>query len=422
MRRANELLDEAFPEPEWPQQAKDDVWRQLSARVDDRASKPWMPLLAVTGWGVAAAMAGALVVIRLPARKPTPPNPTLASAASSFAPRTADWEPLSLGTEGNLRVRPGSNLELTAGQKGGPNAAGAKPAARRILMREGELCAEVAHRDVPSQGPLIVEAPQMRVVVIGTKFCFESQAGVARVAVSEGRVRVETPMGVSAEVGAGEELRSDDAKLRAALPALPTGPASLNVPPSEAPTVEGCAGLSIADRAGCYRHVADGSGLAAQNALFGLGILARDHQHDGEAALRYWHDYQHRFPQGVLAPEASLGILGELIAERRYAEAVDEADHYLKAFPDGFVAEVTLAKAEILQTGLNSPDSAIPIYLGLLTQELAPPVRQEVLYSMGLCEQQEGYPSEAHELWNRYLKSFPRGPHAAQVSGLLNTP
>jgi hypothetical protein len=230
---------------------------------------------------------------------------------------------------------------------------------------------------------------------------------------------VQTPAGMSAEVGAGEEVRSDDARLRAAFPSMTTVPASLNVPPAVAPAVEGCAGLGIGDRASCYRHVADGTGLAAQNALYGLGLLSRDHQHDGEASLRYWRDYQRRFPQGVLAPEASLGILGELIAERRYPEAVDEADRYLKSFPDGFVVEVTLAKAEILQTGLNSPDTAIPLYLGLLAQGLDAPVRQEVLYSMGLCELQEGYPNEAHELWRRYLKSFPHGPHAAQVSILL---
>ena len=80
---------------------------------------------------------------------------------------------------------------------------------------------------------------------------------------------------------------------------------------------------------------------------------------------------------------------------------------------------LAMALAEILQTGLNSPDTALPIYLGLLTGELAPPVRQEVLYSMGLCERQEGYESEAHELWRHYLTSFPRGPHATQVTGLL---
>jgi hypothetical protein len=78
-----------------------------------------------------------------------------------------------------------------------------------------------------------------------------------------------------------------------------------------------------------------------------------------------------------------------------------------------------LAKAEILQTGLNSPDSALPIYLGLLTSDLSPTVRQEVLYSMGLSEQAEGYSSQARELWERYLASYPRGPHAAQVGQLL---
>jgi ferric-dicitrate binding protein FerR (iron transport regulator) len=419
VRRASGLLEQGFPEPEWSPQEKNEVWRKLSAQIPDQAgvSRPWLPVFAVTGWGLAAVAAAALVVIRLPHAAPKAATPVGAMAsANAFDDRTADWEPLSLGSEGKLRVKPGSRLELTAGQPAGSSAGVA--VARKILLREGELCAQITHRDVPLQGPLIVEAPQMKVVVIGTKFCFDTGAGVAHVNVSEGRVRVETPGGMSQEVGSGEEMRSDDLRLRAAMPSVPSVTPSLVVAPMEAPAVEGCAGLSGAERAACYGHVANGSGLAAQNALYGLGLLARE-RHEGEAALHQWREYQRRFPKGVLAPEASLGILGELINQRRYSEAVDEADRYLKENPDGLVAEVMLAKAEILQTGLNSPDSALPLYLGLLTGELAPPVRQEVLYSMGLCERQEGYESEAHELWRRYLTSFPRGPHATQVTGLL---
>jgi ferric-dicitrate binding protein FerR (iron transport regulator) len=432
VRVARELLDEAFPEPEWSQKEQDEVWRKLAHRRPSKDGKILLPAFALAGWGLAAATAVALVV-REPSRvsKPGVTTGAVVAAASatdvSVPDGTADWEPVSLGSEGNLRVKPGSRLEITAGSAVAtasadatpkdPNTTAATSGARRILLRDGELCAQITHRDVPKQGPLVVEAPQMKVVVIGTKFCFETNPRTARVRVTEGRVRVETPQGTSAFVAAGEEIRSDDERLRG----VPHGaliPATLDVPAAPAPEVEGCAGLGGVDRASCFRHVADGKGLAAQNALYGLGLLARQ-QHDGPAALRYWHDYQKRFPHGVLAPEASLGILGELMAERSYSEAVDEADSYLKAFPDGLVAEVTLAKAEILQTGLNSPDSAIPIYLGLLTGDLSPSVRQEVLYSMGLSEQAEGYSSQARELWERYLATYPRGPHAAQVSQLL---
>jgi hypothetical protein len=420
VRVASALLVESFAEVEWPQRARNDVWRRLSAQVSPPERRGWLAPVAYAGWAFAAVTAAALVVTGLPTRPPNQAAPAPATHSEvAFEARAADWEPVSLGAEGNLRVKPGSRLELTAGRSAVPGATG-EATSRRILLREGELCAQVTHRDVARQGPLIVEAPQMTVVVIGTKFCFETHAGVAHVNVTEGRVRVETSGGMSTEVGAGQEIRSDDVRLRALLSASGAGPAAFVAQPSAVPAVKGCAGVAgIIERASCYSHVADGSGLSAQNALYGLGLLARDAQHNHEAALRYWRDYQQRFPKGALAPEASVGILGEFMVDGRYAEAVEEADHYLQRFPDELGAEVTLTKAEILQTGLNSPDSAIPLYLSLLTGELAPPLRQEVLYSMGLCEQQEGYTSQASELWRRYLSSFPHGPHSAQVSGLL---
>ncbi len=423
VRVASALLEQGLPEAAWSGRAQNEVWRNIAARTSTPAQRPWLPVVAYAGWAVAAVSVVALLVTSLSLRAPpsaiaTHPAPTQVA----FDDRTATWEPVSLGSEGRLMVKPQSRLELTAGQALTPGA-NATGQARRIFLREGELCAQVTHRDVPHQGPLIVESPQMKVVVIGTKFCLATAAGVARVNVTEGRVRVETSAGMSTEVGAGEAIRSDDVRLRAAIAEpsfVPMAPTSGVAPQSALPNVAGCAGLrGVDERARCYRRIADGSGLAAQNALYGLGLIARDHLHDRQAALHYWTDYAERFPHGVLAPEAALGILGALIADRRYAEAIDAADRYLQLSPDGLGAEVTLAKAEILQTGLNSPDSAIPIYLGLLSGELSSPVRQEVLYSMGLCEQREGYPTQAEQLWKRYLSSFPRGPHSAQVAGLL---
>jgi hypothetical protein len=92
--------------------------------------------------------------------------------------------------------------------------------------------------------------------------------------------------------------------------------------------------LALDARRACLEKAAAGSGLAAQNALFALGVLERDELHDGPAAVSRWRGFQARFPDGLLASEASIAILGELVAQRRYPEAIEEAAAFQSQFAD----------------------------------------------------------------------------------------
>ena len=106
----------------------------------------------------------------------------------------------------------------------------------------------------------------------------------------------------------------------------PSLPSALALPRQ---TPERCTDESGPSRRSCLWTQGDQPGLIAQAALFELGLFEMQ-EGNGAAAVVAWERSLDRFPDGVLAPEARLGMLAELTRQHRYAEAIAVA----RAFED----------------------------------------------------------------------------------------
>ncbi len=332
-RRTAQLLSKAVEELDrpWPAREQDEVLRQIQARVHRPRSE--VPRIL---WGALVASVLFLAVslgVNLHRQ-----SSLMASGARS----------LSLGSEAQLTLSAEAQLDL-------PPAVSPR-AGRRLVLRAGRVCASVAHRDLPRDGPLFVEAPSLRVVVIGTKFCVSTENGVSTVSVTEGRIRAEALAGATAEVGAGESLRSDDARLAAAPVLVPP----LRSKAAPRPTAPECAEEpALGPGRACSARVAVGGGLGLHTPLCGLALLVRDVAHDGAAALADLRAYEERFPDGVFLPEVSLSALAELLDERRYPEALAETNRALAASEEGGRPALELLRAQLIaylgrETGVRS--------------------------------------------------------------------
>lgn len=181
-----------------------------------------------------------------------------------------------------------------------------------VRLDQGQMVASVAPRQADE--PLTVLTPQLSVFVVGTRFSVEVDQDVTSVAVEEGRVRVERAQRVL-YLSAGDSVRSDDPRLRGETAAVP------------------CAGEPVAGRRACLAREAAGQGLAAENALFTLGVFERE-KSDGRAhAIAHFRDYQRRFPSGVLAPEVALALADLLVADGHREQACKEIAAFARRFP-----------------------------------------------------------------------------------------
>src|SRR5262249_25075296 len=91
----------------------------------------------------------------------------------------------------------------------------------------------------------------------------------------------------------------------------------------------------------CLGTAAKGSGMAAELALYEYALLA--HRAGAfEAAVERLAEHQRRFPDGVLAPEASRAKMTDLLALGR----VDEARHEAEAFVARYRGEPGTAQVE----------------------------------------------------------------------------
>jgi len=426
--RAAHLLSEAGSLREWGPGRQNRLWRQIEERAEGRSRLGFVPWLLGTA-AAAAAVAGLLVsfgqqqlsnplgralahwTAPVPAAKRVVPVVNPAIVARNDGWQRIDLGEADVGVRGVLDIRDGSVYQLPPS---GPRLEGESS---EIRLDSGELCAEIAHRNLAEEGPLAVLAPQFKVVVVGTHFCVKAEPGLSTVSVTEGRVRVEHISGTSAFVGAHETLRSDDAKLAPVPSAIPVEHSvlapTLRSARQPTPTLE-----DIEARDG---KRAEGSDLGAENALFDLGNLARDRRHDGPLALSRWRLYQQRFPDGVFAPEASMGILSELVSEQRYQEALDESERYVARFPQASnVAEVLVARGNLLREKFHDPQQALRAFERAQNAPAPRNLRLEALFYRGLCLSDLGESDQARELLLAYRRQAPQGPHAVEVERLLH--
>jgi hypothetical protein len=341
-----------------------------------------------------------------PQAVPVTPQPV----ASPGQEEHPGWRHVDLGTVGQLTVSESASLRLPANE--------ASPhAGYTVGLDSGEMCAAIAHRDVPKEGPFVVETASLRVVVVGTRFCVSAgeTTDASWVSVQDGQVRVERS-GRSAMVSAGETLHGGDPLL-----AAPKAKAVHSVKATSASTSTCPATDPLPTRRRCLWRLAGGDDLAAQNALYTLGLLARDQEGDGVAALSIWQTYRHRFAHGVMAAEVDLAVLSELTSQGRYGDALNVSDEFLAEYPSYFHAgEVRLKRADLLRTRLGRPAEAQDAYRNILATESSPALRGEALFGLGLSQEAMGLAADAQTTWNRYQMEFPGGRHSSEVSRRLH--
>jgi hypothetical protein len=292
-REAASALAGARSEPEpWSAAQERAALDGIRARLAPRPA--WRPV-AVGFFATAAAMALVLVGVRH--RQADPARPVAAVEATA----QADYALVPAG--------PGRDAVLSV-KRGEVRVHGAAPA--RFTL---ELPGLKGH----------VDARVFRVQAAGALSTLEVVEGSAELLSRDGR---------AVRINQGQTITSDDMRLQATKPGLAPDP---------------CAGQGAVEvRRACYLRASAGDDLAAQNAILELGLLEQEEARNGAAALEAWRGYQRRFPTGPLGPEASVAILGELLAERRYDDARGEADRFLTQYPqDGRAAEVRRTRDEL---------------------------------------------------------------------------
>ena len=309
---------------------------------------------------------------------------------------------VDLGSIGTLEVTDETRYRLSLGAK----TSDSQP---KIFLDRGELYARIQKRD--GGAPLIVVTPHLQVVVASGQFRLGVEVQSSTVNLELGGVKVEHE-GRSVVLAPGQRIKSDDLRLRPMTKEVTKARSTLNS--------DACAELAPNELKKCYASEARGGGLRAQNALYTLGLLARE-EGDSAGALSIWRSYQRRFPDGVLAREAAESILGELVSQGRNKEALVEAERY-PFRPDGRSAEVRLIVANLLRTDLGCSDRVLTAYQSTLSAVgSGMRSREESLYQIGVCQNELGRRAEATAAWTRYRSDFPAGSHLAEVTRFLST-
>ncbi len=345
-------------------------------------------------------------------------------ADSESPPPPDGWTEINLHQVGRLFAAPHAVFHLP-----NPSIAGSEPS-YTVVLDNGEVCAQVSHRNEATQGPFVVQAPGLRAVAVGTRFCvFAGPTPVESwVMVEEGKVRVERDGGQLSLAGTGGVVHGIGRNTLASTEVLASGVDAERAAANKGPTSQQsalstgfpCPEAPAELRERCLWRQAGGSGFAAQNGLYLLGVMARDQQHDGPAALSIWQTYQHRFPQGVLAVETSWNIFEELVAEHRFDEAMSSSDAFLAQHGDFFRAgELQLRRADILRDSLGRPAEAKAEYQQVLTRESRAALRDEALFGLGRCQERLGERADARSTFELYGKQFPTGNHRAEVARRL---
>jgi hypothetical protein len=333
-------------------------------------------------------------------------NPKFEQAGASSSRNSGGWRALDLGPVGHMTLAPGARLRLPNPEPG-PNDP------YRVTLDEGQLCAQVNHRDPVRQGPFQIDAKDLRVTDVGTRFCVVAGSGPSWVSVEEGHVQVRGSAPEAVLVGGGESLSADDPRLTNAPPA--PAPNAAEPSPAAAPAAE-----SVPAHGSSAKRVQASGELSLENALYEAGLRARE-THEGSRALAIWDRYRHRFPHGVFAAEVDLARLRELAAEWRSSQVLTAADEFSHSNPDPWRGgEAELIRADTLRLRLARPSEALPIYERVVRSERQAMLHERALYGLCMSLHALSREAEARERYRLYLERFPTGAHRAELDRLMS--
>ena len=269
----------------------------------------------------------------------------------------------------------------------------------RLQLYQGELRLRVPAR--AAERSFVVVTPRGRLIVSGARFVVRVSDNEDFVEVEEGFARFEIG-DRRLDLGPGQHLRTSELASGAAL-RLPSPTVELRVP--------GC-DLGAADPTLCYRRIASGTGLAAENALYALALHEARLGHHAEA-ITALSEHRERFRAGVLASDAAWTLVGELLLAHRYLPAVSEARAFESRYPDDQRrAEVALVAAHVLRDQLLSLPEAKAQYDRVLGASPSRDVADEALFYRGVCEEALGDKAAAAVTFVRHQAEFPRSRFA----------
>ncbi len=332
------------------------------------------------------------------------------------------------------------------------------PAALAVAADEVRLESGRAEHDVtPGRGRFVVRLGDYRVVVKGTRFWTATEGDEAAVCLYEGAVDVVGPRGRLATLEPGEGWRSSedapDAPTeapcempRAQVTTVVTSPEAAPAEPSpleeaaepavrahttrQQDTVEDVASAAAApapaeparpescDEAPrpqeCLRRIADGTGLAAETALYRLGQLFQA-RGDRQGALDAWLEYRERFPNGALGQEADLSII-DLRLALGSPLALRAAERFLDVHPGSEHEGEVRAIRGVLRHRAGDAAGALADYEAALAARTTRARREESLFGRAACLDVLGRTEEAASAYRAYLEAFPSGRFAGRAS------
>ncbi|MBL8949687.1 MAG: tetratricopeptide repeat protein [Myxococcaceae bacterium] len=243
---------------------------------------------------------------------------------------------------------------------------------RAITLARGRL-------RVTSPVKVTVTTPLATLEAKGARFTLDVAAQHVVISAEMGELLVRSQLTGERVVRAGERLVVE-AQIDAAARVLPA--ALLRAPEPTGPRSACGAELD------CLTRTAKGDTLAAQLALFDLG-LAASLRGDREQATQLWRQYLTRFPDGALAPEVSGALIRALVVADP-VEALAQAERYHARFgAEPSAGGVELLRAHLLRDVGGRPEDGCALFEALTAQRSIA-VRGEALYQSAMCRQAQG--------------------------------
>ena len=223
-----------------------------------------------------------------------------------------------------------------------------------------------------------------------------------------------------ARARSGAHLPKKNPLASAAPAAEEPAPASSSgsVAPLEPNVTQTTATASVAPR-NISPSPAEPSALAAEALVLERALVKLRREHDAQGALAVLDESRALFAQGTLALEAQMARVDALLALERRSEALAILEQ-LPLAQIGRGGELRLIRAELRANADCA--RALTDFDALVTQALAAPLMERVLYGRAACELQVGDRAHAEQDLNQYLKRFPQGRFAARVQAQLARP